>query len=92
MCVLCGIRSLLPVGKGGIWKVVGSLVGQESTYPGCRSPSMPGLGARFKVLPMKLDLSEYQGDQTAAGVCTLRDWAQHQFLLLTSTGRSQKVL
>jgi hypothetical protein len=53
---------------------------------------MPGLGARFKVLPMKLDLSEYQGDQTAAGVCTLRDWAQHQFLLLTSTGRSQKVL
>lgn len=60
---LCGIQSctwaLLLAGTGATWKVHWSLTGWESASLGNGGPAMLGLGAGFKVSPVKLDPSEY---------------------------------
>lgn len=70
VCVLYGIRSLLPVGTGGSWKAPGS--------PARWKSASLGLRAGFKISPVELDVSEYLEDGAATRVCAGRDLVQCQ--------------
>lgn len=76
--MLCGFGSYARAlvhgtGRKWNWKVTGHCMSKESASPGFVIPDMLGLGAVFRILPVKLGESEYLGSQTSAGVQAVWD-------------------
>lgn len=61
----------------GTGRHMGLWLGRESTSLGHSHPGMPDLGVGFKVLPMKLGVSEHLGSGAATGMWDAWDEVQH---------------
>lgn len=77
---LCGFRSsamALVLVQAGSWRSMGFWLGRESASPGYRGPSTPCCGVGFRLLPVKLYVSENLKNWAVTGVWAVWYQVQH---------------